>query len=369
MALTKASKRFLVVLAVLVGLVVVGIGGGVWWVNQQLAGVPGDGEPVAMTIASGDSAANIAARLEEAGVVRNALAFRLVVRSRGVASRIQAGDYSFQTGMSVDEVIEALETGPAARGAYRVTIPEGMTVAQTLDRLADQTPYDVAEFRAVLDARLEADADGEGLLDLPDWVPSLKGFGPEVREPFEGLLFPQTHDFFEEASAQEILQRLVDELDRVVASIPQEDIDDAGEAGVDLYQALVLASLIEREAQVEDERPRIAGVIRNRLDEGMLLQIDASVLYAQDEAGSDARVDTDIDSPFNTYKYPGLPPTPISGSRSSAVIAAISPEDNDFIYYVVKAPECDGTHVFATTLDEHNNNVATYRSEGRCAQE
>ena len=369
MALSQGSRRFLVVLAVLAGLVVVGIGGGVWWVNQQLAGVPGEGEPVEITIEQGASGAGIAAKLEEEGVVRNALAFRLVARSRGVASRIQAGAYTFQTGMSVDEAIEVLEAGPADRNAYRITIPEGFTVAQTLERLAEQTPYEVADFRAVLDARLQADSDGEGLLDLPDWVPALSSFGPEVREPFEGLLFPQTHDFFEEATAQEILQRLVDELDRVVAGVPQEQVSAAEEAGISLYQALVLASLVEREAQVEEERPLIAGVIRNRLQEGMLLQIDASVLYAQDEAGSDARVNTDIDSPYNTYKYPGLPPTPISGARSSAIQAALDPEETPFLYYVVKAPECDGTHLFAETLDEHNNNVATYRNAGRCAEE
>lgn len=369
MALSQGSKRFLIVLAILAGLVVVGIGGGVWWVNQQMAGEPGEGEPVALTVDQGASGASIATMLEEAGVVRNALAFRLVARSRGVASRIQAGDYEFRTGMSVDEAIEVLEGGPAERTAYRVTIPEGLTVAQTLERLADQTPYDVADYRAILDERLRADSDEEGLLDLPDWVPALSGFGPGVREPYEGLLFPQTHDFFEEATAQQILQRLVDELDRVVAGIGEDEIAAAEDAGLSLYQALVLASLVEREAQVEDERPLIAGVIRNRLDEGMLLQIDASVLYAQDEAGSDARVNTDIDSPYNTYKYPGLPPTPISGSRSSAIQAAISPEQTEFLYYVVKAPECDGTHKFARTLDEHNNNVAAYRNAGRCEEE
>jgi UPF0755 protein len=362
--MSTGSKVFLVLL----GAALAAVGGGLLYVNDQISGVPGDGDPVNITVADGASASGIGDVLVDEGVVKNALAFRLIAQSRSLDRNLQAGTYELETGMSVDEAINLLLAGPARPDEIRFTIAEGLAVVEILARLDAQfDQYTAADFRAVLDDRLDAGANRDGLLRLPDWVPPLNEFGPEVREPFEGLLFPQTYAVFADATPLQILQKMADQLDQAVAAIPDEQVQAAEERGVSRYDALTLASLIERETRVDDERARVAGVISNRLEAGQLLQIDATVLYARGEHS--ARVltsDTEIDDPYNTYRYEGLPPTPIANMGAASLRAAFDPGEHDLLYYVVKAPECDGTHVFARTLDEHNRNVQAFRDAGRC---
>lgn len=363
MALSPSSRKLLVAIAGLLVIAVVLVGFGFWWVNDQISGVPGEGEPVEFQVAAGDSAASIGQSLAEAGVIRNALAFRLVARSRGLDARIAAGAYQLETGMSVDEVIEALGAGPRQPDTIRITIAEGLTVRQTLARLADQSPYTVEQYRAVLDAT-RRDRDN-GPLRLPEWVPPSSEFAPDV-ELFEGLLFPQTYEFADDAPVERILQRLLDQTEIAMATASPSAIAEAEAAGLTRYDALIAASLVEREARVPGEWEEIAAVIRNRLAEGMLLQIDATLLYAAGTPdGGPGAVDTEVESPYNTYQNPGLPPTPISGARPEAIRAIFDPADTPFLYYVV-APECDGSHRFAETLDEHNANVRAFREAGRC---
>ena len=362
MAMSNRRKLWLGILGLLL-LGVALVGGALFWVNQQVAGVPGEGDPVEVSIEEGASAATVGQTLAEQDVIRNSLAFRLVARSRGFDANITSGVYQLETGMSVDEVIAAMESGPARPEVVRVTIPEGWTVEQTLQRLAEQTPYDVEEFRAVLD---EARANREGgPLDVPDWVPAFDQFAPD-QEVFEGLLFPQTYDFDDDATAVDILQRLVNEAEVAMATVPPSAVEEAEAAGISRYEGLIAASLIEREARVPGEWRKIAAVIRNRLDEGMLLQIDATLLYAAGtpNAGPEA-IDREIESPYNTYQNPGLPPTPISGARVEAIRAVFDPAETDDRYYVV-SPECDGSHRFAETNAEHNENVQAYREADRC---
>jgi len=361
-AISRGSKVFLVVIAIAVGVVF----GALSWVNWLLGGDPGPGDPVVVEVTAGATAGSIGELLADEGVVRSALAFRLVARSRGLDANLQAGDFELETGMSVDEVIDALLDGPPQRPTYRFTVEEGLTVAQTLDRLAAQTPHTVADYQGLLDARLAADADGPGLLDLPDWVPALSSFGPEVRQPFEGMFFPETYEMFADASALAVLQRMLDQLTVVTDGLPPDADATFADRGLTRYQAFVIASLIERETRVEAERVVVSGVIANRLGRGMLLQLDATCLYAI--GGHKERVlqeDCEVDSPYNTYVTAGLPPTPISGVGKASILAALEPADVTFLYYVV-APECDGTHRFAASLDEHNRNVAALREAGGC---
>ncbi len=363
MALSRSSRRFLIAIAIGLAIVLGVVGSGMWWINQQLAGDPGPGDPVQVEIPAGASASQIGEVLEDADVIRNALAFRFRARSEGLDANITAGVYDLETGMSVDEAIAALGEGPIANQVVRMTIPEGLTVAQTLQRLADQGPHDVAAYRAVLDATRRGGPDAP--LRLPEWMPALDSFDPDI-EVFEGLLFPLTYEFDEDVTAAEVLQELIDQVEIVMATPPPSAIAEAEAAGISRYEALVIASLVEREARVPGEWDEIAAVIRNRIDRGMLLQIDATLLYAAgDPAGGPSSIDTSIDSPYNTYARAELPPTPIAGARPEALRAVFSPAASDYLYYVV-APECDGSHRFATTLDEHNNNVAAYRQAGRC---
>ena len=363
MALSKGSKAFLIALTGLLAVAAIVIGGGWWWVNQQVAGVPGEGDPVEVEVAEGATASSIGSQLAEQDVIRNGLAFRIIARTRGVDSSFSAGTYELETGMSVDEALDALAAGPMEPERIRFVIPEGLTVAQTLDRMAEGSPHDVAAYREVLDA---AEQDREsGPLRVPEWVPPFDQFADDI-EVWEGLLYPKTYEFEMDATPEVILQAMLDQVEVAMASASPSAVSEAEAAGLTRYDALIIASLVEREARVAGEWAEIAAVIRNRIDEGMPLQIDATLLYAAGTPeGGPSAVDTEVESPYNTYQNPGLPPTPISGARPEAIQAVFQPADSDYLYYVV-APECDGSHRFAETLEEHNQNVQAYRDADRC---
>lgn len=363
--LSTGSKVFLVFLVLIVG----GVGGGLWYANQQLAGEPGPGDPVTVEVERGANAAAIGEQLADEGIVRNALAFRLVARSRSLDANLAAGTYELETGMSVDEAIDALLGGPQLPETLRFTVPEGLSIEPTLETLGEQfDQYSADDFRAVLDERIEAGENREGVLKLPGWVPDLQAFPAEVRYPFEGLLFPETYEVFADETPQQILQRMIEQTSQVMASVPEEAIVVAAEQGIDRYEGLILASLVERETRVDDERDEVASVMLNRLESGQPLQIDATVLYALGKWKERVLVeDTNVESPYNTYENPGLPPTPIAGAGRAAIMAAFQPADTPFNYYVL-APECDGTHQFAETFDQHRANVAEFRESGRCQE-
>jgi UPF0755 protein len=367
-ALSRGSRWFLAfgVLAL------AGIAGGLWWLDQNVFGDDGvePGQPVEYTVARGQTVRAVGDELAELGVVRSAVRFRLAADDAGLADSLQPGVFQLETGMSNDDAIAVLAAGPEAPPSFRWTVPEGLSVEQTLERLdAELEAFTAADFRAVLDERRDAGAPADGLLVLPDWVPEPGDAAADI-EPFEGLLFPETYELPDDATAQDILQRMIDQLARVMDDIPEEDVAAAEERGLDRYEKLVLASLIERETRVDDERNAIAGVIANRLEQGMQLQIDATVVYATGGGPTDIVLleDLEVDSPYNTYRIDGLPPTPIAGVGRASLQAAFAPADVPYLFYVL-TPECDGRHVFAETGEEHNANVQAFRDAGRCQGE
>lgn len=347
MALSGAAKGVIIGLVVLLALVGAGLGYASW----SLGGTPGEGEPVTFKVEEGQSAAGIAQDLEAQGVVRSSLAFRLKARSRGLDRNLAAGTYELETGMSVDEAIDAFLSGPQAPESMSFTIPEGFTVEQIIGRLAEATPYSADEYRAVLES---------GELQLPDWVPPLDSFPAGVDQPYEGLFFPDTYEVRKDATPQRILQIMIDQMAAVFDQVATDErVASAAEIDLDRYETLILASLVEEEAQVADERGLIAGVIVNRLQAERHLQIDAANLYA---AGFKGRVTSDvrnIESPYNLYQHVGLPPTPISSPGRAAIEAAFEPEQTEFLYYVKKNEE--GEHAFAETFEEHQRNVQEFR--------
>lgn len=353
MALSRSSRIFAVVLVAIVA-------AGIWGITSALEQVAGTvlpepvepGLPVEFTIDPGQSGQAIASNLSDQGVV-DGNAFLDEIQSRGIAETLVPGDYELETGMDVTAVVDIIEAGPQV---LRITVPEGLRVDQTLARLAEQTSFEHIDFVDVLDAhRHDPEASP---LALPDWVPPLAEL-PDTNHAFEGLLWPATYDFDLEAAPAQIIQRLVDQAAAIMADVPEEEIAAAAEAGVSRYDALKIASLIEREARLPEDRPLIAGVIRNRMTEGMRLQIDAASEYA-------AAVDGAAEgSAYNLYEVDGLPPTPISGARQQALQVAFTPPDVTYRFYVL-SDECDGSHVFADTLEEHEVNVAAYRAVGEC---
>lgn len=352
-----AGPRLIVALLTVAVLAVLGVVG---VVALAMAGSPGPGDSVSIEVPPGASAATVAGQLRVEGVVRSGLAFRLRARSRGLDRGMQAGVYVMETGMSVDEAIDRLEAGPAAPKGLRYTIPEGLTVAETLETLARQTPYPVQDYREVLDRRL---------LKLPGWVPDAGRLGPDARDPYEGLLFPETYEVPQEASPQAILQKMVDQLDKIVAAMPADRPVRMRVQGFDRYKLLIVASLVEKEAKIPDERATIAGVIYNRLAADQPLSIDAANIYALGRHVNQVTYkDLEVDSAYNLYIHSGLPPTPIAAPGSASLRAAYEPESHDFYYYVKR--DLEGHHSFARTSEEHQVNVARYRElQERAASE
>lgn len=302
------------------------------------------GIPVTIEIPPGSSGQDIGVILASNGVVRSALEFEVAVRNVDAAQQLQAGTYELTTLMDPADAVAVLVSGPAA-AVYRVTIPEGLRIGEILVRLGEGTPHGFSDFESVL-------LDGSvstSLREIPE--------DPVLRD-WEGLLFPDTYEFSQSAEPQAILQRMASTMEQRVESI---DWSSWEELGYTQYQGIVLASLIETEVRLDEERPIVSSVIYNRLADGMALDIDATVLYALDTRDP-AEFDRGVDSPHNTYLHPGLPPTPIAAPGRASLEAAASPDETPYFYYVLSDEE--GHHAFAETLEEHNANVQQARDDG-----
>ncbi len=301
------------------------------------------------TIPAGVSARTIGEILEESGLIEDVRAFERDVRRLGVADELQAGDYTLPGG-TPSEIIAALVAGPAKGNVFTLRVIEGLTVDAMLDSIASQTEHTHEDLEAAL-----LSGDVKSVL-LPESAPS--GYPGTVR--WEGLLAPDTYEFRNDATPEEILSRLADTL---VSRLDDQDWTLLEAAGLTPYQGLIIASLIEREAKLAEDRPLIASVIMNRLEAGIGLQIDATVLYALGENPGQLLVeDLEIDSPYNTYKVPGLPPTPIAGVRLASLEAAAAPAESAFYYYVLVDPS--GRHGFSETLEEHNRKKQEAKDAG-----
>ncbi len=311
---------------------------------------PGEG-PVKIEVREGESAEAIGRRLEDAGVIRSARAFRVLVALRGVGGALVAGEYEFDRGLPASEVIERLVRGETASRV--VTIPEGLRkeeIGELLDRRG------VVSKQAFLDAL----QDESAYADIPAVAEARRGFG------FEGFLFPATYGFYSDTTAADVVRQMLLAFDRQVAP----EIGD-GAAGLTPWEVVTLASIVEREARIPEERPIIASVFLNRLRLGIPLQADPTVQYAlaNDPANVEAfgywkaRLtveDLGLDSTYNTYVYVGLPPGPIANPGLDAIRAVLRPAQTNYLFFVAKP---DGSHAFAETLEEHERNVAQYQGD------
>jgi len=286
-------------------------------------------------IASNTSTTQIAEQLYQEGLIRNQTAFLLYLRFSGYARQLKAGNYSLSNSMSVQEIAERIYRGENTSIYTRVTLPEGYTLDQIEETLAEKGLVDSEKFRAVLE-------NGEFNYDFLEGLPSDKN-------RLEGFLFPATYDITSGMTEAECVDMMLKCFGRnVTPAIRQQ----AADQGLSVLELITMASIVEREARLEEERPIIAGVIDNRLKIGMLLQVDATVQYALGQHKEKIYYqDLELDSPYNTYIYPGLPPGPIASPGISSISAVLNPTRHDYYYYVAQS---DGSHVFSKSLKEHN---------------
>jgi UPF0755 protein len=325
---------------ILVLLLIAVVGAGAWLytgVQRPYRGY--DSAEQFVEIPTGTGTAAMGRRLADAGVVRSAQAFRLAVWLKGSGRRLQAGEYRFDRPMSPAEVVDKLARGDVYVRA--ITFREGLTIREMA------AVYETAGFGSAAD--FIAASKNAALIQPVD---------PEARD-LEGYLFPDTYTLPRSASAPQLVELMVARFRKVLTP---ELIAQAAERGWTVRELVTLASLVEKETAKADERTIVAGVYANRLRIGMGLQCDPTVIYALMLAGrydgNIRRGDLQIDSPYNTYRYAGLPPGPIAAPGAASLQAAARPADVPYLYFVSRN---DGSHVFSTTLDEHNKNVYEYQ--------
>lgn len=310
---------------------------------------PGSRREVIVDIPPGATTAEIGAILAEHGLIKSQGVFRVLARLARRDGRLKAGEYRLSPGMSLAAILDKLERGEVV--SRTVTVPEGLT-AEEIARLLESRGY------AAREEALSAFRDAAVLEEVFGAAPPGSD-GPDVRYPLEGYLFPDTYRFTGHPSARELAVMMVRRLR--AAWTPEMDAR-ARELGIGLHEVLTLASIVEREARVDGERPVIAGVYWNRLRLGMRLDADPTVRYAlRKQSAPLTRDDLSVPSPYNTYRRTGLPPGPIASPGMASIKAVLHPAAVPYLYFVARP---DGTHDFSVTLAEHNRKVARL-SRGR----
>lgn len=334
-AVNRAGRALLgVALAVIVGVGVIVGAASMWFRNAVYGEATLPAAATNVIIPRGTSFGGVVSILNGEHVLAHPLAFRLLARLRHVDADVKAGEYRFPPRQTTDQVLQRLVRGE--QSALWVTIPEGYTAKQIAATLAD---HDLGSAKAYEHIFLHEGLDVAGTR-TPD---------------MEGYLFPSTYLIPTDDAPAAVARIFTDQFRK---ELPPDAADRAKALGRTVPEVIAIASLVEREGKIDDERPTIASVIYNRLRIGMPLEVDASIEYVFPEHHDViTKRDLQIDSPYNTYQHTGLPPTPIANPGKPSIDAAFSPAHTDYLYYVAKG---DGHHAFAKTLSEHNANVERY---------
>jgi UPF0755 protein len=321
------------------------IGGGVFAAARYYGDCkkPGDvHSPVEFTVGDGQTGEEVVDRLADAGVIRcGGIVGRFLLRQNGHGDQILAGTYDLTTNMTMDQAIRVLTTPPAGPPTVEVTIPEGYRLTQVAERVEQDIGISGSKVLEIAES---------GDLSLPPYLPA---GSPSA----EGFLFPKTYEFAKkDLTPAAVVQRMLDQFATEAGAL---DLKGGAERlGYTPYEIVTVASMIEEEAKIAKDRPLIAAVIYNRLDIGMTLGIDATLLYDDPTPdGSLSSSDLEFDSPYNTRINGGLTPTPITNPGAASLRAALHPADVNYLYYVLC--DADGHHKFSDNIDTFNHDVAT----------
>ncbi len=288
-------------------------------------------EPVTIIIKQGMSANEIAALLRQQGLIKNTTLFRMYVHWSGFSNSLQAGEYTFTPDMNMPKMITMLAKGEVSYS--QITIPEGLTIEQIAALLESKQIANAAKFKAAA-----KDYQPFAYIDADTRV----GYKPE------GFLFPDTYRVPRGIKEEELLQFMVSEFDH---NFTPQMREKAKKQGLTIREVMILASLVEKEARIEKDRPVIAGVFLNRIRQAMPLQSCATIQYLLGYPKAELTIkDTEIPSPYNTYLNMGLPPGPIANAGTASIMAVLEPALTDYLYFVA---DNEGVHHFSKTYDEH----------------
>lgn len=333
----KPSPRtylFGIGLVVIIGLVIL------FATLNNTAPVDADSEAwVTIQIAQGENANQITTKLKENGIIKNEAAFKYYLRTHGANSKLRAGSYELSPAMTTEEIVNELLNGLGEM--IRFTIPEGYTLRDIADIFVEKNimsedtfwnlvrTYDISAYTFIENA-------------------------PDNDHRLEGFLFPDTYFVAKDTKPEAVMQMMLDRFAAIWAELPEN------QSGLSAYDTVILASMIESESRLDDERAVIASVYLNRLEEKMPMQCDATILYDMPERKTQLRFsDYKYESDYNTYLFQGLPPTPISNPGQKSLAAACQPEKTEYLYYLWDKIDNDG-HVFAKTYEGHLQNREKY---------
>lgn len=313
----------LIIVAIL--LIVVIFGSVIWWKKGISASDPNNKNSIIFVVKPGDGVREISNRLKKQGLIKSPIVFFLLVKQLGIDKKIEAGDFRLSPSMTTQEIAENLTHGTLD---IWITVPEGKRATEIAEILKEKIPS-----------------------SDPSWLNILKSH--------EGYLFPDTYLIPKDANIEMITNQMRGNFDKKYAGI------NTSNSGLTKKQIVILASLIEREAITDAEKPIISGILVNRLNAGIALQVDATIQYAKGQNLSNKKWWEPVSieeyksviSNYNTYLHPGLPPGPISNPGLEALRAAASPADTDYLYYI---HDKDQKIRYAKTLSEHNNNIEKY---------
>lgn len=300
---------------------------------------------VKIKVNKGATTQDIAEAVYEGGLISNQLWFRIQSKFFKYDGKYREGMFSLNTTMDEQRIMEVLTTDPIKeRNSIRVTIPEGFTIAQIAERLEELELVTKEDF---LTAVNEKDYDYDFLKDI----------SPDKKNKLEGYLFPDTYFFAEDATSQEIIIRMLNRFEEITNNYKQE----LAHMPYSFDEVITMASIIEQEAKLDEERAIISGVMYNRLEDSIKLQMCSTVQYALEKRKANLSYeDLEVESRYNTYKYDGLPIGPICSPGEASIRSAFQPEEHDYYFFVVNDSEL-GSHAFSSTADEHNKNKAKYK--------
>lgn len=353
----RHEKRIVRKIVMYVGIAIIAIAligsiSSYFYISNALKPVdPDNKKAVKIELPIGSNIDTISQTLEDKGVIRNAKIFKYYTKFKN-ASGFQAGTYQIPPSMSIDDIIKSLKTGKVYRKAdLQITIPEGLTLDQMGNIIAKNTNYTSKEFmKLVTNEKFIKEMKAK----YPETV-TKDIDGKDIRYKLEGYLYPSTYDFFtKKPTLEEIVEKMIVQTDAIVRSYEPQ----LKELGMTPHEFLTFASLLEREATAQTDRETIASVFNNRIEQGMPLQTDPTVLYALGEHKDRVLYkDLEVKNPYNTYLNKGLPPGPIANAGRASLDATVDPAKTKYLYFVA---DKDGNNHFAETYEEHQNNVAKY---------
>lgn len=310
------------------------------WRVQYTAVSPQDKTPIDIVVPEKSGAQQVAVLLKQNGLIRSELVFRFYCSRYNLATVLKPGHYRFSRSQTLPELAQLIAQGRVV--GTTITIPEGYTVEQI--------------GRLLLEKKLVSEADWQAALKEDYDFDFLPPVGGKREQRLEGFLFPDTYNIELNTPARQIVVTMLERFQKAWAP---ELAALAKQQKQSVLEVVTIASMVEREAMVPEEREIISGVIKNRLDKKMALQMCSTVLYVLKEDKQTLSIaDTRIDSYYNTYKYPGLPPGPIANPGSASLEAALHPQKHNYLYFVAKG---DGTHQFSTTNAEHLAAIKKYQ--------